>query len=344
MSVPARFALATALPLAVAWGLWHAPRTGWFVMLGVQLAIAALELLTPLRRSAPAAPPTAWHRAVLRLHVPLQCALLALGLMVVLRPAHGLETALLAGLAVGGVTGAIGITFAHELGHSRSRVDRALAWLLMGSVLYAHFMVEHYRGHHPRAATDEDPASARRGESVWHFLPRTLLGGWRSAWALEAAQQRRLGRNWLRSPLAWASAAQLGGLLALALVGGPKALVFWLAQAAYAVLLLETINYIEHYGLRRARVDGRLEPFGVAHAWNADHALSNALLVNLQRHSDHHMHAWKPYPTLEPLPGPQLPTGYSGCVFLAWASPLWLRVMEPRLTAAPCNPAPRSGS
>lgn len=344
MHFPARHTLATALPLAVAWGLWHAPQTGWFIMLGVQLAIAALELLPALRRSAPAEPFGTWHRALLRLHAPLQAGLLVLGVFVVLRPGEGYTTAVLAGLAVGGVTGALGITFAHELGHSRARTDRVLAWLLMGSVLYAHFMVEHYRGHHPRAATDEDPASARRGESVWRFLPRTVVGGWRSAWSLEAAQLQRLGRGWLRSPLAWASAVQAGGLAVLALAWGPKALLFWIAQAAYAVLLLETINYIEHYGLRRGRIGGRLEPFSVGHAWNADHALSNALLVNLQRHSDHHMHAWKPYATLQPLPGPQLPTGYSGCLFLAWVSPLWLRVMEPRLTAALCSPAPRSGS
>jgi alkane 1-monooxygenase len=341
---PTRFTLATALPLAVAWGLWHAPHTGWLVMLGVQLGIAALELLPRLRRSGPPQADSAWHRAILRLHVPLQAGLLAVGVYVVLREAASPATAVLAGLAAGGVTGALGITFAHELGHSRSRLDRFLAWLLMGSVLYAHFMVEHYRGHHPRAATDEDPASARRGETVWRFLPRTLAGGLRSAWALEAAQLARLRRGWRRSPLAWATAAQLAWLAGLTLLGGPLVLLFWLVQAAYAVLLLETINYIEHYGLRRARVDGRPEPFGMEHAWNADHALSNALLVNLQRHSDHHMHAWKPYATLEPLAGPQLPTGYSGCVFLAWVSPLWLRVMEPRLTAALCSPAPRSGS
>ena len=344
MTFAARFALATALPLGVGWGLWHSPRTGWLVMLGVQLAIALLELHPALRRSPPAEPAGAWHRAVLRLHVPIQAALLVLGLLVVLRPSAGLGTAVLAGLAVGGVTGALGITFAHELGHSRSRADRLLAWLLMGSVLYVHFMVEHYRGHHPRAATDEDPASARRGESLWRFLPRTLVGGWRSAWALEAGQRARLGRGRFGTPLAWAVACQCAGLAGLLLWLGPKALVFWLAQAAYAVLLLETINYIEHYGLRRQRIDGRLEPFSVGHAWNADHALSNALLVNLQRHSDHHMHAWKPFPSLEPLPGPQLPTGYSGCVFLAWASPLWLRLMDRRLTAAPCSLAPRSGS
>lgn len=353
MPVPARFFLATTLPIGVAWGLWQAPHTGWFVMLGVQGVIALLELLPRLRRSAPPQPVAGWHRAVLWLHAPMQLALLALGLVVVLRSGEGVATAVLAGLAVGGVTGALGITFAHELGHSRARGERLLAWMLMGSVLYAHFMVEHYRGHHRRAATDADPASARRGESVWRFLPRTVLGGWRSAWALEASHRVRLGRSWLRSPLAWASVLQAGGLVALGFLAGLQGLVFWLVQAAYAVLLLETINYIEHYGLRRSHTAGGPEPFGVQHAWNADHAVSNALLVNLQRHSDHHMHPWKAYPTLEPLAGPQLPTGYSGCVFLAWLSPLWLRCMEPRLTAdaalraltgGPGSPAPRSGT
>jgi alkane 1-monooxygenase len=93
------------------------------------------------------------------------------------------------------------------------------------------------------------------------------------------------------------------------------------------VFLLEAINYIEHYGLRRQPG----QPFGVQHAWNADHRATNAVVANLQRHSDHHMHAWKPYETLEPLPGPQLPTGYAGCLFLASVPPLWFRAMHPRL-------------
>ena len=105
-------------------------------------------------------------------------------------------------------------------------------------------------------------------------------------------------------------------------------------QAAYAVFLLEAINYIEHYGLTR-RVDdkSRAEPFGMQHAWNADHALTNIYVANLQRHSDHHLHAWKPYETLDALPGPQLPTGYAGCIFLATVPPLWFRAMRPRLAA-----------
>jgi alkane 1-monooxygenase len=131
--------------------------------------------------------------------------------------------------------------------------------------------------------------------------------------------------------LAWAVALQALGLLALTASLGWAALLFWLTQAAMAVFLLETVNYVEHYGLQRTTTDGRLEPFGVQHAWNADAALTNALLANLQRHSDHHVHPWKPYETLDALAGPQLPTGYAGCVLLAAIPRAWFAVMHPRL-------------
>lgn len=273
------------------------------------------------------------YRWFLRLHVPLQLALLAGGAWLAARHSH-FAAAVALGIGVGGVCGSQGITFAHELGHSRSRVDRLLAWLLMGSVLYAHFMVEHYRGHHVRAATDEDPASARAGESLWRFLPRSLAGSWRSAWQLEAQRRARQRLAGWRSPLGWAVAGQAGLLAVVLLLAGPFGLLFWIVQAAYAVFLLETVNYIEHYGLRRTALPGgRPEPFGMHHAWNADSLVTNCFIANLQRHSDHHMHAWKPYETLEPLPGPQLPTGYAGCLFLACVPALWFRVMNRRIRA-----------
>jgi alkane 1-monooxygenase len=195
--------------------------------------------------------------------------------------------------------------------------------------------VEHYRGHHPRAATFEDPASARRGESLWRFLPRTLGGSFKSAWRLEAAQLRQLRRGWQHSALLWATVAQGVAALLIGLWLGPLALLFWCVQAVYAVFLLEAINYIEHYGLQRSLRGPRPEAFGVMHAWNADHLLTNCTVANLQRHSDHHMHAWKPYPELEALPGPQLPSGYAGCLFLASLPPLWFAVMHRRLDALP---------
>jgi alkane 1-monooxygenase len=325
-----RFLLGLALPALTVHSVSHRPQAAGFIAFGVLFLIAGLEAFVPALARSPA--PLAEGGAlrwVLRLFVPLEIALLFAGGTAAVA-ASG-PALIGVAVAVGFVTGAQGITFAHELGHSRHRADRALGWVLMTLVGYPQFMVEHYRGHHVRAATWDDPASARPGESLWAFLPRTLAGSLRSAWALEAQQLRRRHRGWHASPLLWASVAILAWMFALAVLGAWKLLAFWAGQAAFAVWLLETVNYIEHYGLqRRTGADGRPEPFGVAHAWNADHVLSNSLLANLQRHSDHHVHAWKPFAALEPLPGPQLPTGYSGCILLASVPPLWFQVMESR--------------
>jgi alkane 1-monooxygenase len=296
--------------------------------------IAVGEAVVPaLRRSPGSVGPQPGLVWLLRAFVPLDIVLLLAGAAAAARA--DLPTILGLAFAVGFVAGAQGITFAHELGHSRRRADRALGWILMGCVLYGHFMVEHYRGHHVRAATPGDPASARPGESLWRFLPRTLAGSWLHAWKLEAEFLRLRRWSWMRSPLAWCTAANLAVLAALAAAGWWGVLLFWVLQSAFAVWLLETVNYIEHYGLqRRVGPDGRPEPFGAEHAWNADTLLSNSLLANLQRHSDHHVHAWKPYPELQAVPAPQLPTGYAGCILLAAVPPLWFALMHPRLAGA----------
>ena len=335
-----RFTLGLLLPALALNNIVQQPEVAGLGALLIWALIAASEAWIPALRSSPQqAGPRPWLPWLLRLYVPLQMALLAAGLLAAARA----DWPTIAGLAfaAGFVSGAQGITYAHDLGHSRRRGDRALAWLLMASVNYPQFMVEHYRGHHVRAATWDDPASGRRGESLWRFLPRTLRGNFLGAWRLEAARLAQHRASWWRSPLAWATAANLAFVLVLAAFAQWKMLAFWLAQSAFAVWLLETVNYIEHYGLqRRIGAEGRLEPFGLQHAWNADHAISNSLLANLQRHSDHHMHAWKTYPELQPLPGPQLPTGYAGCLLLAAVPPLWFAVMHPRLDALPAAPAP----
>ncbi|MRD48505.1 alkane 1-monooxygenase [Caenimonas koreensis DSM 17982] len=330
----ARFLLAWLLPFSLLLNLTRHPEQAAIGTLITWAAVAAIDQWWPGAQRSPAAgaanPLLSW---VLRLFVPLQCLMLVVGLLVVREGDWWRVLGL--SFAVGFVTGAQGITFAHELGHSRNRVDRALGWLLMASVNYSHFMVEHYRGHHPRAATFDDPATARRGETLWGFLPRTLGGSFMSGWRLEAIRLRQFGKSWMASPLAWASGLNVLIVAVFAIAGEWKMLAFWLGQSAFAIWLLETVNYIEHYGLQRSvDADGKRDPFGVPHAWNADHVVSNSLLANLQRHSDHHTHAWKPFPELEPLPGPQLPTGYAGCLLLAAVPPLWFRLMHPRLDAA----------
>ena len=336
----ARFLLVLLLPGLTLLNVLQHPETAFWGALAASLAIAAVDGLWPGAQRSPAPvgpqPHLPW---LLRLYVPLQLALLLAGLAAAPR----LGWLQVAGLAfgVGFVTGSLGIAFAHDLGHSRSRRDRALGWMLMTSVNYSHFMVEHYRGHHPRAATWDDPASARPGESLWRFLPRTLAGSFADGWRLEAELLRRTGRGWQSSPLAWCWSLNLAFLLVLAAAGEAKMLAFWIGQSATAIWLLETVNYIEHYGLQRAVApDGKRQPFGMQHAWNADHVLSNSLLANLQRHSDHHLRALTPYPQLQALPGPQLPTGYAGCIWLAAIPPLWFAVMDQRLAAVrPALPA-----
>jgi alkane 1-monooxygenase len=326
-----RFLAGVALPVLTLHNLLRDPPHAALGAFITWLLIASLEGFWPaLARSPETGKDNVALPWLLRLHVVLQAALLAAGLLAA--ASADWLTVLGLGYAVGFVTGAQGITYAHELGHSRRRTDRALGWLLMTSVGYPQFMVEHYRGHHVRAATWDDPASARAGESLWRFLPRTVIGSTRNAWRLEGLRLAQHKRLWRQSPLLWATLAYVAFLVVLAAAGGWRLVAFWLVQSAFAVWLLEAVNYIEHYGLqRRTGADGRPEPFGVGHAWNADHVISNSLLANLQRHSDHHVHASKPYPQLEALPGPQLPTGYAGCLLLAALPPLWFAFMHRRL-------------
>jgi alkane 1-monooxygenase len=344
-----RFLLAWALPLLAVLGILLDASSSAFFTLAIWLGIALVDWLVPGAQRSPAALPAtanlAYFSWVLRLYVLLQLTLIGVGAWAVASQSWSVVVGV--AYSVGFITGSQGITFAHELGHSKSKLDRLCAWVLMSTVCYGHFMVEHYRGHHPRAATFDDPASARYGESLYRFLPRTLLGSLQSGWQLEAQRLQQMKKPWAKSPLLWSTVASVamlvvGFLMPFWLIAGVdtaqaaiKIVAFLLLQSVFAFLLLEMVNYIEHYGLRRETQGSKREPFGIMHAWNADHVATNSLLANLQRHSDHHMRAYKPYPTLEPLPGPQLPTGYAGCILLAMLPPLWFKLMHKRLADLP---------
>ena len=332
-----RFLVAWLLPLLTINSVVRHPGYSALGTLVLWLGIALVDVLwrggkkSPAALGADASPNYfAW---VLRLYVPLQGVLIGIGAYAAAQ-ADWL-TVLGVAFSVGFITGSQGITFAHEMGHSKSKLDRFCAWTLMTSVCYGHFIVEHYRGHHPRAATHDDAATSRLGENLYQFLPRTLWGSLQSGWRLEALRVAQMKSSWLRSPLAWSVAASAAAFVLAALYlpaqAAIRVIAYFALQSVVAFVLLEIINYIEHYGLQRKTANGKREAFGMMHAWNADNVATNSMLANLQRHSDHHMHAWKPYPTLEPLPGPQLPTGYAGCLLLAMLPPLWFAVMHHRL-------------
>ncbi|MFF5185832.1 alkane 1-monooxygenase [Streptomyces sp. NPDC000345] len=241
------------------------------------------------------------------------------------------------GLAVTtGVVAGVAINTAHELGHKREQLERRLSRIALAQSGYGHFYVEHNHGHHIRVATPEDPASSRMGESFWAFLPRAVAGSLRSAWQLESRRLRRRGRHtWSRHNqilTSWALTALL--FVTLVLAFGAAVLPYLLAEAVVGFCLLETVNYLEHYGLlRRRRADGRYERVSPRHSWNSNNTVSNLFLFQLQRHSDHHANPLRRYQTLRHFDeAPQLPSGYATMIVVAWFPPLWRRVMDPRLS------------
>jgi alkane 1-monooxygenase len=277
--------------------------------------------------------PPALARWLPRAQVPLQALLLLLAAR--LAPQLTAAELLLFALGVGTVTGGTGITVAHELGHRAAPLDRWLSRLLLVSVAYGHFYVEHNRGHHVRVATGDDPASAPRGMTVYRFILRSVMGSFAHAWRLERMRLERAGASaW--HPSNWVLTGSVVSV-ALAVVAGlaiaPAAALLLVIQALWAVVLLEIVNYIEHYGLRRRVVaGGRAEPVAPHHSWNADYAVSNWLLFNLQLHSDHHAHVERPYESLRSVPqAPQLPAGYPTMVLVALLPPLWFALMDRRL-------------
>ncbi|MEO8813902.1 MAG: alkane 1-monooxygenase [Mycobacterium sp.] len=234
-----------------------------------------------------------------------------------------------------GALGGVGINTAHEMGHKKDELERWLSKITLAQSGYGHFYIEHNRGHHVRVATPEDPASARFGEAFWEFLPRSVWGSLRSAWGLEAARLRRLDKSpWHLSNdvlNAWLVSVVLWGVLIAAF--GPAVVPFVIVQAVYGFSLLESVNYLEHYGLLRQKLpNGRYERCAPVHSWNSDHIVTNLFLYHLQRHSDHHANPTRRYQTLRSMDGaPCLPSGYASLIGLTYFPPLWRRLMDHRV-------------
>ncbi len=232
-------------------------------------------------------------------------------------------------LSVGVVVGSIGINVAHELGHRQNKKEQGLSKLLLMSALYMHFFVEHNRGHHRNVATDDDPASARLGESLYAFWIRSVWGGYLSAWKLEGARMKKLGLpafHW-RNEMIWFQLIQLLYLGCIGLYFGWAIIGFAIGAAIFGFLQLETVNYIEHYGLRRQKLEnGRYENVEPRHSWNSNHELGRIFLYELTRHSDHHFKATRKYQVLRYFEeSPQLPYGYPASMLLSLFPPIWFR-------------------
>ena len=237
--------------------------------------------------------------------------------------------------SIGIVAGTNGINVAHELGHRQTKTEQFLAKLLLLPSLYMHFFIEHNLGHHRNIGTPEDPATARKDQSVYHFWLTSIIGQIRSAHQIQKRLLEKNGKGFwsLDNELLFFFCVEVGYLVLLYVLLGVQGLIFGVLIALVAVLLLETINYIEHYGLVRRKVNDRYERVTPAHSWNSNHVIGRMVLYELTRHSDHHHRASKKYQILESIESsPQLPFGYTTCMVLSLITPLWFRIMNSRIS------------
>jgi alkane 1-monooxygenase len=238
-------------------------------------------------------------------------------------------------ISVGLIIGTIGINVAHELGHRSKRSEQGLAQLLLMTGLYTHFFIEHNRGHHKNVATQKDPASARKGETLYGFWFRSVIGGYINAWRLERKRLEKLGLpafHWRNSMIRF-QFLHIGYLLTVGFIFGWDVVPFAIGAAIFGFLMLESVNYIEHYGLRRKKLsNGRYEKVSPRHSWNSNHEMGRIFLYELTRHSDHHFKASRKYQVLRHWEeSPQLPMGYPAAILLSLVPPLWFWIIHPTL-------------
>jgi alkane 1-monooxygenase len=240
-------------------------------------------------------------------------------------------------LSMGILCGVFGINVAHELGHRNNKFEQALAKISLLSSLYTHFFIEHNKGHHKNVATPNDPSSARYNEWIYLFYFRTIAFTYISAWHIANDEVKKKGKSIfsIYNEMVQLQLMQLALITLIYFVFGGWIMLYFIATALIGILLLETVNYIEHYGLQRKEtVDNKFERAKPEHSWNSNHPVGRMILFELSRHSDHHYLASRKYQILQHHDNaPQLPTGYPGSMLLALIPPVWCSLMNKKIKA-----------
>lgn len=271
---------------------------------------------------------------MLYLIVPAQLTCLGLFLITIGEP--GLNNWDIAGRisSLGLLCGVMGINVAHELGHRSTKHERFMSKVLLLTSLYMHFYIEHNRGHHRNVSTAEDPSTARKGEILFAFWIRSIFYSYISAWKLESEKLEKNGKRFwsLSNEMLRFQFFQLVLVAGIWLIFGMMTSIYFVICAVIGWLLLETVQYIEHYGLTREKKGDRYERVMPHHSWNSNHKVGRVILFELSRHSDHHYIASRKYQILRHIDeSPQMPTGYPGMMLMATIPPLWFKVMNKRI-------------
>jgi alkane 1-monooxygenase len=238
-------------------------------------------------------------------------------------------------LSLGIVLGTNGINVAHELGHRQKTNERQLGKLLLLPSFYMHFYIEHNFGHHAQAATSEDPATAAYNQTLYSFWFTSVFRQYFSAWKLQSKLLESEARGFfsIKNDMLWYTLFQTVYLATILYFFGVLGLIFAVCSGIVGFLMLETVNYIEHYGLLRKKLaSGRYERVREVHSWNSNHVIGRIVLYELTRHSDHHYKSSKKYQVLDYYDiSPQMPFGYPTSMVLSFLPPLWFKVMNSRI-------------
>lgn len=234
-------------------------------------------------------------------------------------------------ISVGMITGSIGINVAHELLHKNNFIESSLSKILLCSVCYGHFYIEHIWGHHKKVATLEDPATSRLNETIYSFLPRSIIGGYKDAYEICENNKFPANLNFFGFKLNGVLIFNISTIVYLVFMAcyfGIYALLFLLLQSVIAIIMLESANYIEHYGLLR----DSMTKVNIMNSWNCDNYITKILTFGLPYHSDHHFNSKKEYYKLCDYDyTPKLPFGYMTCIILSYIPPLWFNIMNQRI-------------
>jgi alkane 1-monooxygenase len=275
-----------------------------------------------------------YYARIVKSYIPVQYLVTFIGAYLATRKGVPLSDQLGIALSVGVING-VAINTAHELSHKHDKVEQLLSLAALAPTGYGHFRVEHPYGHHKRAATPEDPASSKMGETFWEFLPRTVIGSFKSAIEIETRRLQRKGKGfWTTENELLQGWAMSAGLYAtLVTIFGKKVIPFIAIQAVYGFGLLEVINYVEHYGLKREDLgNGKYARTMPEHSWNSNNIVTNLFLYQLQRHSDHHAYPTRSFQALRHFEdAPQLPGGYASMILPAYIPSWWFKIMDQRV-------------
>lgn len=336
-----KYLTAYLLPICATVGIWKPDLFSFLTPIVTFILIPIIEYFTPENKYN-LSKNEALHKSekyffdvLLYLNLPIVYGILSFALLQL--SIHHLSAFETVGLifSVGIILGSNGINVAHELGHREHKFAKWAAKLLLLPSFYTHFTLEHNYGHHVSVSTPEDPATARFKENVYAFWLRSVTGQYQNAWKLQIKLNQINSNSFFsfKNEMLINSILQIAYIIVLFSAFNINVALYAIAMGIIGFLLLESINYIEHYGLlREKRTSGRFVPVKEIHSWNSNHLLGRILLYELTRHSDHHYRASKKYQILDYYEtSPELPYGYPTSIVIAMFPGLWYKIMHKKI-------------